>query len=154
MACPRPAATAASPALARASAAGAVDDAVTDGAAYVIAVQDVLNVMVWDNPDVTGKFTVQPDGDVTLPFVGRVKASGLTVRAFEAQVTRALADGYIRDPRVAVTLDQYRGHRICLGEGAGRPGQSGKNLDGDNSRRPAGAGHRTQLSLRPALGGP
>jgi polysaccharide export outer membrane protein len=89
---------------------------------YVIGEQDVLNVTVWDNAELTGKYSVQPGGDVTIPVVGRVRAAGLSVGAFETALTRALADGFIRDPRVAVTLDQYRGKRIFVFGNVTSPG--------------------------------
>ena len=50
---------------------------------YIIGVQDSVNVTVWENADLTGKFTVQPDGAITLPLVGRVKAAGLSLSGFE-----------------------------------------------------------------------
>jgi polysaccharide biosynthesis/export protein len=62
---------------------------------YIVAVQDVLNITVWDNPELTGKVTVQPDGTVTLPLIGRLVAAGVTVQKFELLLTRALADGFI-----------------------------------------------------------
>ncbi len=90
---------------------------------YTIAVQDVLNITVWENADLTGKFTVQPDGTVTLPLLDRVKAAGLTVREFEAQLARRLKDGQLlRDPRVSVTLDQARGRRIFIFGNVSSPG--------------------------------
>lgn len=89
---------------------------------YVIAIQDVLSITVWDNPDLTGKVTVQPDGTVTLPLIGRVSAAGVAVQDFELQLTRALANGYILDPRVAVTLDQYRGRRVFVFGDVSAPG--------------------------------
>jgi polysaccharide biosynthesis/export protein len=89
---------------------------------YIVAVQDVLNITVWDNPELTGKVTVQPDGTVTLPLIGRLVAAGVTVQKFELLLTRALADGFILDPRVAVTLDQYRGRRVFVFGDVSAPG--------------------------------
>jgi polysaccharide export outer membrane protein len=89
---------------------------------YVIAIQDVLNIVVWDIAELTAKFTVRPDGTVLLPLVGSLKAAGLTTAAFEAQLIRALADGFLREPRVAVTLDQFRGRRIFIFGNVGSPG--------------------------------
>ena len=89
---------------------------------YVIAVQDSVNVTVWENADLTGKFIVQPDGAIMLPLVGRVKAAGLSVRGFEAQLTSALADGFLIEPRVAVTLEQHRGSRIFIFGAVSSPG--------------------------------
>jgi len=104
----------------RVSEAGTVSAAPESG--YVIGEQDVLNITVWDNAELTGKYSVQPGGDVTFPVVGRVKAAGLSVGAFEVALTRALADGFIRDPRVAVTLDQFRGKRIFVFGNVTSPG--------------------------------
>ena len=89
---------------------------------YLINVQDTVNVTVWENADLTGKFVVQPDGVITLPLVGRIKAAGLSVRNFEAQLTRALADGFLIEPRVAVTLDQQRGSRVFIFGAVSSPG--------------------------------
>jgi len=102
------------------SPAGPVVEAPQDD--YIIGVQDSVNVTVWENADLTGKFTVQSDGAITLPLVGRVKAAGLSLRGFEMQLTRALADGFLIEPRVAVTLDSHRGRRIFIFGAVSSPG--------------------------------
>jgi polysaccharide export outer membrane protein len=89
---------------------------------YTIAVQDVLNIVVWDSDDFSGKYVVQIDGTVPLPLVGRAQAAGLTMRQFETQLARSLADGFIRDPRVSVTLDQFKGQRIFVFGNVTSPG--------------------------------
>jgi polysaccharide biosynthesis/export protein len=89
---------------------------------YTIAIQDVLNIVVWESEDFTGKYVVQIDGTVPLPLVGRTQAAGLTMRQFEAQLTRSLADGFLRDPRVSVTLDQFKGQRIFVFGNVTSPG--------------------------------
>ena len=43
---------------------------------YVIGAQDVLTITVYDQADLSGKFTVEPDGTLTFPLLGRVKAGG------------------------------------------------------------------------------
>jgi polysaccharide export outer membrane protein len=89
---------------------------------YIIGVQDSVNVTVWENADLTGKFVVQPDGAITLPLVGRVQAAGLSLRGFEAQLTRALADGFLIEPRVNVTIETNRGSRIFIFGAVSSPG--------------------------------
>lgn len=90
---------------------------------YNISVQDVLTITVWEHADLTGKFTVQPDGTITLPLIERIAAAGLTVRQFESQLERRLKDGqFIRDPRVSVTLDQARGRRVFIFGSVSSPG--------------------------------
>lgn len=90
--------------------------------AYTISVQDVLSVTVLENADLTGKFTVQPDGTIVMPLIDRVKAAGLTLHDFETQLTRRLKDGFLKDPRVSVTLDQARGRRIFIFGNVASPG--------------------------------
>ena len=81
---------------------------------YVIGAQDVLTVSVWESPDLSGKFTVEADGSFTFPLIGRVKAAGLTLRQFEAELRKKLADGYFKNPQVSVAVETYRSQRIFI----------------------------------------
>jgi polysaccharide biosynthesis/export protein len=93
--------------------AGALD-AQTD---YRIGAQDVLTVTVFGEPDLSGKFTVEQDGTFTFPLVGRVKAGALTLREFEQDLKKQLADGFLKSPQVTVAIETYRSQRILvLGE--------------------------------------
>jgi len=81
---------------------------------YLIGAQDVLTVTVWDSPDLSGKYTVETDGSFTFPLIGRVKAGGLTLRQFEAELKKKLADGYFKNPQVSVAIESYRSQRIFI----------------------------------------
>lgn len=81
---------------------------------YLISAQDVLTVTVMNQANLTGKYTVQPDGAIRLPLVGRIVSAGLTVAEFENRLTRALADGFLLEPRVTVELEQFRGRRVFV----------------------------------------
>lgn len=81
---------------------------------YVIGSQDVLSITVWDQPDLSGKFTVEADGSFTFPLIGRVAAGGLTLRDLEGQLRKRLADGYFKNPQVSVAVEQYRSQRIFV----------------------------------------
>ena len=81
---------------------------------YVIGPQDVLLITVWDQPDLSGKFTVETDGSFTFPLIGRLAASGLTLRDLEAELRKRLADGYFKAPQVSVAVEQYRSQRIFV----------------------------------------
>jgi polysaccharide export outer membrane protein len=83
-------------------------------AEYLIGPQDVLTVTVWDSPDLSGKFTVETDGSFTFPLIGRVKAGGLTLRQFEAELKKQLSDGYFKNPQVSVAVESYRSQRIFI----------------------------------------
>ncbi len=81
---------------------------------YVIGAQDVLTIQVFDQPDLGNKYTVETDGTFSFPLIGRVKAGGLTLRAFESDLKRRLADGYFRNPQVTVGVEQYRSQRVFV----------------------------------------
>ncbi len=81
---------------------------------YVIGAQDVLSVTVFDQNDLSGKYTVETDGTFTFPLIGRIKAGGLTLREFEAVLRGKLADGYFKNPQVSVGVEQYRSQRIFV----------------------------------------
>jgi polysaccharide export outer membrane protein len=81
---------------------------------YLIGPQDVVTVTVYDHADLSGKFTVDADGSMTFPLIGRVKAAGLTLRALEDALRTQLADGYLKNPQVAVGIDEYKSQRVFV----------------------------------------
>ena len=81
---------------------------------YLIGPQDVLTIQVFDQADLGGRYTVEADGTFSFPLIGRVKAGGLTVRNFETDLKRRLADGYFKNPHVSVAVEQYRSQRIFV----------------------------------------
>src|SRR6185369_13797584 len=81
---------------------------------YVIGAQDVLTIQVFDQADLGGKYTVETDGTFSFPLIGRVTAGGLTLRNFEGELKKKLADGYFRNPQVTVAVEQYRSQRVFV----------------------------------------
>lgn len=89
---------------------------------YIIGAQDVLAIAVYGATDLSGKFTVEADGSFTFPLIGRVKAAGLSLRQFEAELRKQLADGYFKNPQVSVAVDTYGSQRIFVVGEVQRPG--------------------------------
>lgn len=81
---------------------------------YVAGPQDVLAIGVYDQPDLTGKYTVEADGSFTFPLIGRVKAGGLTLREIEQLLQRELSNGFLRNPQVSVAVADYRSQRVFV----------------------------------------
>lgn len=81
---------------------------------YIIGPQDVLTIQVFDQPDLGGRFVVEADGTFSFPLIGRVKAGGMSLRSFEGDLRKRLADGYFRNPQVAVAIEQYKSQRIFV----------------------------------------
>lgn len=82
---------------------------------YRLGVGDRIRVTVFREPDVSGEFTVAADGTIAMPLIGAVKAKDRLVAEVAAEATARLADGYLREPRVAMEVTAYRPFFI-LGE--------------------------------------
>src|SRR5882672_3542384 len=82
---------------------------------YIVGAQDVLGITVWNQPDLTGKFTVEADGTFTYPLIGRVKVGGMTLRAVETRLKKQLTDeGYFRNPQITVAIETYKSQKIFV----------------------------------------
>jgi polysaccharide export outer membrane protein len=81
---------------------------------YTLGPEDIIHITVYDHPDLSQDVTIAADGTFTYPFLGKFQAAGLTVQALEQQLTRRLADGYLVNPQLMVTLTQYRSQRIYV----------------------------------------
>ena len=67
---------------------------------------DQIQILVEDEPDLSGEVTVGPDGFIRLRLVGSIQAAGLTVDELAAQIEKALRQ-YLREPKVIVNLKQF-----------------------------------------------
>lgn len=90
---------------------------------YLVGAQDVLTITVFGEPELSGKYTVEQDGTFTYPQIGRLKAGGLTLRDLEADLKKKLADGYLKNPQVAVAIETYRSQRILVMGEVKSPGE-------------------------------
>lgn len=83
---------------------------------YIIGAEDVLNISVWQNPDLDKEVIVRPDGMLSFPLVGDIQASGLTVTQLDQQLTERLKE-YIKYPEVSISIKKLGGKKvIVLGE--------------------------------------
>lgn len=89
--------------------------------AYRIGPGDRLRVATYGEERLTGEFTVTAQGAIAFPLLGEVPAEGRTVGELTAVLKRRLASEYMRDPRVAVEIVNFRPVYI-LGE-VSRPGE-------------------------------
>lgn len=80
---------------------------------YVIGASDVLTVTVWKDPTLSGSVLVRPDGMISLPLLGDVRASGLTSLQLADQITTKLKK-FIQDPNVSVVIGQIHSKVVYL----------------------------------------
>lgn len=96
---------------------------------YQVGVGDVVTIAVYKNPDLSGDFTVAPDGALSLPLIGSLPAVGLTDIEIAERLRRVLDKDFLVDPQVSATVKTYqsqytyvtgavpRAARIALGPG-------------------------------------
>ena len=76
---------------------------------YVIGPGDVLDIFVWQNPDLSQKTVpVRPDGRISTPLIANIMAAGRTPVELAQAMDKALSE-YIRSPRVTVIVSQAVG---------------------------------------------
>jgi len=89
---------------------------------YYIGPEDVLEIIVWRNADLSKVVTVRPDGRISLPLLGDIDAIGLTPTQLTTNIVNKLKQ-YKETPTVSVILQQVNSYGIyVLGEVA-KPGR-------------------------------
>jgi len=79
----------------------------TDPSPYVIGSDDVLDVIVWKEPQLSGRLLVAADGTVTAPLIGPVPAAGYTCAQLQTDLSEKFSE-YTRSPNVTVRVAEAR----------------------------------------------
>jgi polysaccharide biosynthesis/export protein len=106
------------PAQARSApdASGGPKISATNDPNYVIGPQDMLDISVWKEGDLSRAVPVRPDGKISLPLLNDVQAAGLTPTQLAAQITTGL-NKFMTNPQVTVIVEQINSQRVyILGE--------------------------------------
>lgn len=85
-------------------------------AEYTIGVEDKLSISVWREADLTRTVLVRPDGKITFPLIGDVKAAGRTARELDEEITTSISR-YMKEPVVTVIVEEINHFKVyVLGE--------------------------------------
>jgi polysaccharide export outer membrane protein len=88
---------------------------------YKIGVEDLLELTVFDAPDLNRKVRVRPDGNISLPLVGLIHVAGLTEEDAQAQVTKKLNE-FMHSPQVQLFIAEYSAHKVWVVGEINKPG--------------------------------
>jgi polysaccharide biosynthesis/export protein len=90
---------------------------------YQLGPEDVLEVLVWKNPDLSKVVTVRPDGKISLPLIGDVQAVGLTADQVKEIISGKLTAYYKEPPSVSLIVQQANSYVIYIIGEVQRPAQ-------------------------------
>ncbi len=94
----------------------ALADDTTDDS-YRVGKGDVLEITVYDHPEMTTTVRIGADGTIIVPLLDTVKVAGLTTSEISLKLRDLLADGYIVNPQVNVFVKEYREQKaVILGQ--------------------------------------
>lgn len=90
---------------------------------YQIGVGDKLSVRVFQVPDLSfDELTVDTSGDLQMPLIGAVRATGRTAGELSADIAERLSAQYLRDPQVTVTVSEAASQKITVDGAVTKPG--------------------------------
>ena len=78
---------------------------------YILGPTDVVDVSVWRNPDLSVSVPVRPDGQISVPLVGDIRAAGRTPEVLSQAIENELSQ-YIREPQVSVVVTGMGSHEF------------------------------------------
>jgi len=82
-------------------------------ASYIIGPGDVLDISDWKNQDLTRVVTVLPDGTVSFPLIGEVKASDKTVTQFKSDLEKQIRR-FVPDPVLSIIVQQVNSMQVYV----------------------------------------
>ena len=100
--------------------AGPVADSAAED--YRIGPQDLLEISVFEAPELNCTVRVSASGEISLPLLGAVQAAGATPKALEFVLQELLRRSYMKDPHVSVFMKELRSHPVSVFGAVKKPG--------------------------------
>jgi polysaccharide export outer membrane protein len=88
-------------------------NALDTAAEYQIGPEDVLDISVWKNPELSRTVPVRPDGKVSLPLLNDFRVAGLTPSDLREQLVSRLSD-FVPTPEVSVIVREVHSRKVAV----------------------------------------
>ena len=88
---------------------------------FVVGPEEVLEITVWREPDLTTKAVVRPDGKIGMTLLNDIQASGLTTTQLKTRIATGLAQ-FVAEPEVSVVVVEVHSQMVHLIGAVARPG--------------------------------
>jgi polysaccharide biosynthesis/export protein len=86
------------------------------GSKYILGVGDIIEVSVWNHQELKSTLSIRPDGLISYPLTGEIRAAGETTADLTDQIREKMLV-YMKDPKISVNVVEYRSKKILvLGE--------------------------------------
>jgi len=89
---------------------------------FLLGPEDVLEVVVWKNQDLSRQVVVRPDGMISLPLIGDVRASGFTANELAHEISQQLKT-FKEYPTVSVSVKEVNSYIVYLLGEVSKPGK-------------------------------
>lgn len=89
---------------------------------YRIGPSDLLEISVFQVPELSRTVRVNGRGELTLPLIGQVQAGGLTGQQLEAKIAQKLQATYLQNPQVSVFIKEFVSQRVTVSGNVNRAG--------------------------------
>jgi polysaccharide export outer membrane protein len=93
-----------------------------NSASYRIGPLDVLDISVFNVPELSKSVQVSGTGSINLPLLGELPAAGKTTEELERELTAKLGDKYLQNPQVTVLVKEYNSQRVTVEGAVNKPG--------------------------------
>ena len=87
---------------------GFVEPLPVSAQSYRLGPNDALGIEVFDESDLSTETTVSGHGTIKFPLLGELRVAGMTVKEVEEDLTKRLETGYLKNPKVTVSIREYR----------------------------------------------
>jgi polysaccharide biosynthesis/export protein len=90
---------------------------------YRVGPNDVLEITVYREPDLSKRLRVTEEGSLSFPLIGHAPVAGSTPQEIEAMLAHRLAQGYLVKPQVSVQVAEYQSQQVFVLGAVQSPGQ-------------------------------